>query len=72
MNFDIISRVEIVYHVGSGLFIAVVKDIILRIHGPFDLMDFVRPVRSIFCHYDGTLEFSLHEILVVAREPILD
>lgn len=72
MDLDIIRRVEVINHIGSGFFVAVVKDIILRIHFPLDLMDFVSPVWAIFGHDDGSFKFSVHKIMVIPLEPILD
>jgi hypothetical protein len=72
MDFDVICRVEVVNHVGAGLIVALIKNIVLWVHVPLDLMDLVGPVRSVFGHNDGSFEFSLNEILVKSLESILD
>ena len=70
--FHIVSRVEVVNHVGTSLLVAVVKDIIFRIHAPLDCMHFVGPVRTVFGHDDCSFEFSVDETLIVALKSVLN
>ena len=70
MDFNAISSLEIVYHVGSGLLISVVKDIVFRVHTPLDLMYFVCSVRAILCHDDGTFEFSVDESRIMSHSSV--
>lgn len=65
MDLDSVSSFEIVNHIGSSFFITMVEDVVLWVHLPLDLMDFVGSVRAILCHDDGTFEFSIDEILIV-------
>jgi hypothetical protein len=50
----------------------VVEDVVLGIHSPFDLMYFVGSVGSVLGHYNGSFEFSVYKVLVVALLSILD
>lgn len=72
MNLDAISSLEIVDHVGSSLFVTVVKDVVFRVHLPLDLMDLVGSVRTVLGHDDGTLEFTVDKVGVVSHTSISD
>jgi len=72
VNLNAIGCLEVVNHVGSGLLVTVVKDIILWVHVPLDLMDLVSSVRTVLGHDDGTLELSVDEISVVSHSSISD
>lgn len=65
-NSDLVSCLEVVYHVGSSPFISVVKNILLWIHIPFDLMNLVSSMGTIIGHDDSTLELSIDKIHIVA------
>ena len=72
MNLDAISSLEIVDHVGSSLFVTVVKDVVFRVHLPLDLMDLVGSVRTVLGHDDSTLEFTVDKVGVVSHTSISD
>lgn len=70
--FDPVGRQEVVDHVGSGLLVAVVEDILLRVHVPLYLVHFVSPVWAVLGHYDGALELPVDEVLVVSFPSVLN
>lgn len=72
VNLHTVSGLEVVNHVGSGLLISVVEDIVLRVHVPLDLMDLVGSVRSVLGHDDGTLELSIDEGGIVPLTSVSD
>jgi len=72
VDFDVVGRVEVVDHVGSGLLVAVVEDVVLRVHAPLDGVDLVCSVRPVLGHNDSALEFSVDEALVVSLKPVLN
>lgn len=72
VNLNSISGLEVVNHVGSGLLISVVEDVVLRVHVPLDLMDLVGSVRTVLGHDDGTLELSVDEGGIVSLTSISD
>lgn len=72
MDFNVVSCVEVINHVCTRLLVAVVKDVFLGVHVPFDLVDLIGAVRTVLGHDDGALEFSLNKVLVVSLEPVLD
>ena len=67
-----VSRQEIVDHIGPGLLVSVVEDVVFGIHVPLDLMDLVGSVWSVLSHDDGSLELSVDEIIIVALKSVLD
>jgi hypothetical protein len=72
MNLNTIGCLEVVNHVGSGLLVSMVKDVVFRVHVPLDLVDFVGSVRSVLGHDDGTLELSVDESGIVSHTSIGD
>ena len=48
----------------SCFFIAMIKYVILWVHIPFYLMYFVRSMRTVFCHYNCSFEFSVYYVLI--------
>lgn len=70
MNLDTIGSFEIVNHISSSLFVSMVKDVVFRVHLPFDLVHLVGSVWSILGHDDGTFEFSVDEACVVSHSSI--
>ena len=71
-NADVVSRAEIIDHVGASALITMIKDVVLRVHVPLDLMYLVCAVRSIVRHDNGTFELAIDEGGVVARTTLLD
>ena len=43
MDLDAVSSLKVVDHVGSGLLITVVKDVVFGVHVPLDLVDLTWP-----------------------------
>ena len=72
VDFDVVGRVEVVDHIGSGLLVAVVEDVILGVHAPLDGVHLVRSVRPVLGHDDRALEFSVDKALVVSLKPVLN
>lgn len=72
MDLDTVSSLKVVNHVGSGLLISMVKDVVLRVHVPLNLMDLVSSVRSVLGHDDGTLEFTVDKSCIVSHASISD
>ena len=72
VDFHAISGLEVVNHVGSSLLVAMVKDVVLGVHVPLDLVHLVGSVRTVLGHDDGPFEFSVYEILVVSLSSIID
>lgn len=72
VNLNTVSGLEVVNHVGSGLLISVVEDVVLRVHVPLDLMDLVGSVRTVLGHDDGSLELSVDESGIVSLASISD
>lgn len=70
MNLDTIGSLEIVNHVCSCLFVSMVKDVVFRVHLPFDLMHLVGSVRAILGHDNGTFELSVDKACVVSHSSI--
>jgi len=62
----VVSRQEVINHVGSGLLISMVKDVVLGVHVPLDLMHLVGTVWSVLCHDNSSFEFSVDEGIVVS------
>jgi len=72
VNLDTIGSLEIVNHVCSCLFVSMVKDVVFRVHLPFDLMHLVGSVRAILGHDNGTFELSVDKACVVSHSSISD
>lgn len=73
MYLYLVSFSEVVNHICSGLLITtLVEDVVLRVHIPLDLMDFVTTVRTIFGHYNSTLEFSIDIECVVSSQSFVN
>ena len=72
VDFHLIGRVKIVDHVGSGLLVAVVEDVVLGVHVPLDGVHLVGSVGPVLGHNDCSLEFSVDEALVVALLSVLN
>lgn len=72
MNFDVVRGVEIVDHICTRLFVAVVEDVIVGVHVPFDLVYLVGAMGSVLGHDDGSFKFSVDECLIVPLEAVLD
>jgi hypothetical protein len=70
MNFNTVSSFKVVYHVGSGLLVSMVKDVIFWVHSPLDLMNLVGSMRAILGHDDGTFEFSVDEICIMSHTSV--
>jgi len=70
VNLDTISSLKVVNHICSSLFVSMVKDIVFRVHLPFDLMHLVGSVRAVLSHDDGTFELSVHKACVVSHSSI--
>jgi hypothetical protein len=49
-----------------------VKNVVFRVHLPFDLMHLVGSVRSILGHNDGTFELSVDETGIVSHSSVSD
>lgn len=71
MNFDSVSSFEIINHIGSGFLISMIKDVVLGVHVPLDLVHFVGTVRPILGHHDGAFKFSIDEICIMFMKSIL-
>lgn len=69
---DVVSRAEVINHIGASALITMIKDVVLRVHVPLNLMHLVRAVRSIVRHDNGTFELAIDEGGVVARTTLLD
>ena len=72
LDGHIVSSFEIVDHIGSGPFIAVVEDVLLRIHVPLDLVDLVGSMRTVVGHNNGTFEFTIHKVGIKFDTTIFD
>ena len=72
MNFYSIGRSEVVDHVGPGLLVAVVEDVVFGVHIPLDLVYFVGTVGSVLGHDNSTLKFAVHKLCIVALAPIVN
>lgn len=72
MNLNTVSSLKVVNHVSSGLLVTMIKDIVLRVHVPLDLMDLVGSVRTILSHDDGTFELSVDKGGIVSHSSISD
>jgi hypothetical protein len=72
VDLDAVSGLEVVYHVSSGLLVAVVEDVVLRVHAPLDLVHLVGSVRAVLGHDDGTFELSVDEIGVMSHSSVSD
>jgi len=70
-DLDSVCGPKVVDHVGPGLLISVVEDVVLRIHVPLDLMHFVGTVRAVLGHDDRTFELSVDEICIVPLSSII-
>lgn len=70
MNFNMICSVKIINHVGTSFFISMVENVILWVHVPFDLVDFVSSVRAIFGHDNSTFKFSANKVLIKSLKSI--
>jgi len=64
-NLLVISRLEVVNHIGSRLLVSMVKDIVLGVHVPLDGMHLVGSVGAVVGHHDCSFEFTVHEMLVI-------
>jgi len=71
MDFDAVGRQKVVNHIGPGLLVSVVEDIVLWVHAPLDLMYFVGTVRAVLGHDDCSFELSVDESCIVALQSIV-
>lgn len=71
-NLNAIGCLEVVNHVGSGLLVTMIKDVVFRVHVPLDLMDLVSSMWTVLSHDDGTLELSVDECSIVSHTSISD
>ena len=55
MNLDTVGSLEVIDHISSGLLITMVKNVILWVHVPLDLMDLVGSMWTILGHDDSAL-----------------
>lgn len=72
MYFDSVGCFEVVDHVGPGLLVAVVEDVVFGVHVPPDLVDLVGTVGSVLGHDDSTLKFAVDKLCIVALAPIVN
>ena len=72
MDLDTVGSLEVVDHVGSGLLVTVVKDVVLGVHVPLDLVDLVGSVRAVLGHDDGTFELTVNKACVVLHASVSD
>jgi len=70
--FHFVGGLEVVNHIGPRLLIPVVEDVILRVHGPLDLMHLIGTVGPILGHDDGALVFFIDKIVIKSLEPIVN
>jgi len=71
-NCDLVGCFEIVYHVSSSPFISMVKNVLLWIHIPFYLVNFVSSVGTVIGHDDGTLKLPIDKVHVIAVTTLFD
>jgi hypothetical protein len=71
VNFDPVSSLEIVNHVGPCFLVTMVKDVVFGVHVPLDLMHFVGSVGAILGHNDGAFKLSVHKICIVSQASII-
>jgi len=50
----------------------VVEDVLLRVHVPLDLVDFVGSVRTVIGHHNRTFKLSIDEVSVESVSAVLD
>lgn len=72
MNLYTIGSLKVINHVGSGLLISVVKDVVFWVHIPLDLMDFVGSMRTVLGHDDSSFELTVDKIGIVSHSSICD
>lgn len=72
MNLDTVGSLEVIDHISSGLLITMVKNVILWVHVPLDLMDLVGSMWTILSHDDSALELTVDEIGVVSHASFSD
>jgi hypothetical protein len=72
LDLNAVSGLEVINHIGGGLLVSVVEDVLLRVHPPLDLVHLVGSVRAVLGHDDGTLELAVDEILVMSLSPVSD
>ena len=72
MNLHTIGSLKVINHVGSGLLISVIKDVVFWVHVPLDLMDFVGSMRTVLGHDDGSFELTVDEIGIMSHSSICD
>jgi hypothetical protein len=72
VNLDAVSGLEVVNHVGSGLLVTMVKDVVFWVHSPLDLVDLVGSVWAVLGHDDGTLELAVDEICIMSHASVSD
>lgn len=71
-DFHTIGGQEVVDHVCTRSFVAVVENIVFGVHVPLDGVHFVSSMRSVFGHHNGSFKLSVDKILVISLKPILD
>jgi hypothetical protein len=71
VNFYAVSSFEIINHVGSGLLVAMVEDVVFGVHVPFDLMHLVGTVGAVFGHHDGPFKLSVDKICIMSLASII-
>ena len=71
VDLDAVGRQEVVDHVGPGLLVSVIEDIVLGVHAPLDLVDLVCTMRSVLGHDDCSFELPVDESCIVALESIV-
>jgi hypothetical protein len=68
----IVSSAEVVNHVGASSFVAVVEDVVLWVHIPLDLMNFVSTMWAVISHNDRTFKLTINEVGVVPHSTLFD
>jgi len=72
MYLYLVSLTEVVDHVSSDFLISLIEDVVLGVHVPLDLMNFIATVWTILSHYYCPFKFSINEICVVSLESIIN
>ena len=70
VNLNTVGGLKVINHVGSGLLISMVKDVVFWVHVPLDLMDFVGSVRTVLGHDDSSFELTVDKIGIVSHSSI--
>ena len=72
VDFDLVGLSEVFNHIASRLIISMIEDVVLGVHVPLDLMDFVRTMWSILSHNNRTFKLSVDVRLIMTDESIFD